>query len=156
MVLAVAVVWSQAKRKEGMSFLTLLPMKPQTPMLDFSVGYSEQGLGEALTDIEDFLSRCEIDPQRSIALRLSAEELLKNIIQYGHAGEAKRSAKAFIDVRVAVDGEVIRLSLRDDGRPFNPTACRTPGGYGLLLASACGQRLSYKYMFGQNISIVEV
>ncbi len=156
MVLAVAVVWSQAKRKEGMSFLTLLPMKPQTPMLDFSVGYSEQGLGEALTDIEDFLSRCEIDPQRSIALRLSAEELLKNIIQYGHAGEAKRSAKAFIDVRVAVDDEVIRLSLRDDGRPFNPTACRTPGGYGLLLASACGQRLSYKYMFGQNISIVEV
>jgi Na+-driven multidrug efflux pump/anti-sigma regulatory factor (Ser/Thr protein kinase) len=155
-VLAVAIVWSQIKRKDGMSFLTLLPTKAQTPMLDISVGYSEQGLAEAMTNISEFLEQNSIDQQRGNAIKLSTEELLKNIIQYAHAGNAKRNAKAFIDIRMSADDKTVKLSLRDDGRPFNPTASKSAGGYGLLLSTAFGQKLSYKYMFGQNITIVEI
>jgi anti-sigma regulatory factor (Ser/Thr protein kinase) len=155
-VLAVALVWSQIKRRDGMQFLTLLPTKMSAPTLDISVGYSEQGLSEALTGISAFMEQNSVDESRGNAIKLSTEELLKNIMQYGHKGEEKRYANAYIDIRVTVDGDAVKLSLRDDGRPFDPTVSTHSGGYGLLLSTAFGQKLTYKYMFGQNITIVEL
>jgi Na+-driven multidrug efflux pump/anti-sigma regulatory factor (Ser/Thr protein kinase) len=159
-VFAVALVWSQLKRRDEMSFLTLLPTREAVPTLDFSVDYSEQGLQCALDGVSEFMQQQMVEPQRCYAIKLSTEELLKNIIQYGHDGEEKKKTTAFIDIRMSVATDetgqkLVKLSLRDDGRPFNPTVGSQPGGYGLKLATAFGQRLLYKYMFGQNISIIE-
>ncbi len=168
LVAATVVVLSALKRKEGMLPLTLLPAKEAVPTLDFSVEYSLKGLSEGLERVSRFMEEQGVDQQRRTAMELSAEELLKNIIDYAHTSKgakapSKSPRKAYIDVRMSVpaageDGDPrVRMSLRDDGRPFDPTAAsaQRPGGYGLLLATGLGQKLTYKYMFGQNITTVE-
>lgn len=155
LVFAVALIWSQRKRTPNTSFLTMLPSNEPLTTLDLSVNYTMQGLSDALAGVSDFLKQQSVDEQRQSAIKLSAEELLKNIIQYGHDDNQKRMDKAFIDIRVSVSEHTVKLSLRDDGRPFDPTVGSSNEGYGLKLATAFGQKLTYKYMFGQNISIVE-
>jgi anti-sigma regulatory factor (Ser/Thr protein kinase) len=147
-------LWSQAKRTDATSFLTLLPTKEPVPTIDFSIQYSDEGLGVAMQRIGDFLSEQGVDAQRSFAIKLSAEELIKNVVQYSHAAS---TTKAYIDIRLAVVAtDKVSLSIRDDGRPFDPTTHRGKEGYGLKLATSFGQRLTYKYMFGQNITLVEI
>ncbi len=153
-VFIVAILWSQAKRTDATSFLTLLPTKEPVPTIDFSIQYSDEGLGVAMQRIDDFLSEQGIDAQRSFAIKLSAEELIKNVVQYSHVAS---TTKAYIDIRMAVVAtDKVSLSIRDDGRPFDPTTHRGKEGYGLKLATSFGQRLTYKYMFGQNITLVEI
>lgn len=165
-VFVTVVVWSESKRKEGASFITLLPVKEAKPTLDFSVEYSQAGLDESITRISDFMDDHAIGSDRRFAMKLSAEELLKNVVQHSHSGMgAKRhTATPYIDVRLSLiddataeGGNKLALSIRDDGRPFDPTAAGSrEGGYGLTLSTAFGQRLSYRYMFGQNMTVVEI
>jgi Na+-driven multidrug efflux pump/anti-sigma regulatory factor (Ser/Thr protein kinase) len=165
-VFIVAAVWSERRRKEGASRLTLLPMKEANPTLDFSAGYSDDGLRESLTRISAFMNEHGVDEADRFAMKLSAEELLKNIIQHSHTdlGKKRHAATPYIDIRLTVladeqaaKGRKTVLSLRDDGRPFDPTMRHADnGGYGLKLSTAFSQKLTYRYMFGQNISIVEV
>lgn len=164
LVFIVALIWSSYKRRSGEAFLTLLPRKEPYPTIDFSAQYSTEGLQDALNRISLFLNENNIVEERRFAVKLSAEELLKNIIRYSHSEHAVSKIKngAYIDIRLSLlpnpEGmDKVVLSLRDDGKPFDPTAyAGGEGGYGLKLATAFNQRLTYKYMFGQNISIVEV
>lgn len=159
LVFVVAMIWSSYKRKTGEAFLTLLPRKEPYPTIDFSVEYSIERLQEALNRVTTFLDENRVSEERRFAVKLSTEELLKNVIKYSH--EQRQTNKAYIDIRLSVisaagGADKVVLSLRDDGKPFDPTAFAGGEGYGLKLATALNQKLTYKYMFGQNISIVEV
>jgi Na+-driven multidrug efflux pump/anti-sigma regulatory factor (Ser/Thr protein kinase) len=158
LVLAILLVWAELKRDNGKSHITLLPTSVGKDILDFSSPYSADGLGKALTSVSDYLKGHGVEQKRATAMMLSAEELLKNIIQHNET-RAGKSEKRYIDIRLAVDndGQQIILSLRDDGHPFDPTAARREEGkYGLLLATGFNQKMTYKYMFGQNLTTIEV
>jgi Na+-driven multidrug efflux pump len=202
LVFVVALAWSEIKRRDGASFLTLLPTREANPTLDFSVSYTNEGLAEAFERITEFLDRHHAKPDSAFAIKLSAEELLKNVIQHNQQ-KSQETSTPYIDLRLTViannsqatestetsentnasgsqssrpprlqgsqnsqnsqcsqpqgGAQKIILSLRDDGRPFDPTAGQhREGSYGLTLATAFNQTLTYKYMFGQNITLVEV
>jgi two-component sensor histidine kinase len=115
-------------------------------------------LSQTLTSIADYLKAHSVEQKRSMAMMLSAEELLKNIIQHNDANAGKRE-KRYIDIRLSVNDAAQRiiLSLRDDSRPFDPTSApHEDGKFGLILATGFHQKLTYKYMFGQNLTTVEV
>jgi anti-sigma regulatory factor (Ser/Thr protein kinase) len=164
LVAIAVVVWAELKRRRGQSHVTLLPLADARPSLDFSVPYTDDGLASALESIDGFLKSSGLPERSSLAARLSAEELLKNIIQHNAAKRALSGwfvHKPFIDIRISLaqpgSGESLTLSLHDDGEPFNPAeAPRREGSFGLTLATAFDQRLSYKYMFGQNMTIVKI
>jgi anti-sigma regulatory factor (Ser/Thr protein kinase) len=163
-VFAILVVWSEIKRTKGNSFITLLPTIEEQPTLDFSTPYSMDGLAGALAQVDSFLTDNGITGKRLIAANLSAEELLKNIIQHNESKRSQPSGKLkqrpYIDVRITISTDkenLITISLHDDGKPFDPTApAARQGSYGLTLATGFGQQLSYKYMFGQNMTLVKI
>jgi Na+-driven multidrug efflux pump len=159
-VFAVLFIWSEAKREDGESRITLLPTVEDRPTLDFSIPYSAQGLETALGEIDKFLNANGVEGEKLVAAKLSSEELIKNIIDHNESKRAASTAKArpYIDIRVRVATDSsLSISLHDDGTPFNPTDREERAdSYGLKLATAFGQELSYKYMFGQNMTIIKV
>ncbi|MDO4802712.1 MAG: ATP-binding protein, partial [Prevotellaceae bacterium] len=75
---------------------------------------------------------------------LCAEELLKNIIQHGHAHYA--------DIKATKD----YISIHDDGRPFNPIEYSDATGYGILIVKGLCKDVQYKYLFNQNMTICKL
>jgi anti-sigma regulatory factor (Ser/Thr protein kinase) len=90
-------------------------------------------------------------------LRLVAEEALSNVIRHGYADSAWHS----IEVTLEIGGGEIWLTLRDDGRPFNPLAApaRDPhnpiaeraGGWGIHLLQSLVDRADYRREGSANV-----
>lgn len=81
---------------------------------------------------------------------LCAEELLKNIIDHGHA--------KYIDIRATRS----TISLHDDGKPFNPLEYgptipgREEEGFGLKIVNGIGIDMKYDYRFNQNMLTIHI
>ncbi|WP_051324127.1 SpoIIE family protein phosphatase [Candidatus Solirubrobacter pratensis] len=81
----------------------------------------------------------ELGPEVAADLRLLTTELVANAVR--HSGVAKGS----LEVRVRLTGDVVHLSVADDGPGFalpeRPvTAPQGPGGWGLYLVDRCAAR----------------
>jgi GAF domain-containing protein/anti-sigma regulatory factor (Ser/Thr protein kinase) len=95
----------------------------------------------AARDVADVLAplRDELGPELAADLRLLATELVANAVR--HAGVPDGS----LEVRVRLTGDVVHLSVADDGPGFalpeRPvTAPEGPGGWGLYLVDQCAAR----------------
>lgn len=162
-VFIILLIWAEAKRSKSQAFLTLLPIIESQPTLDFSIPYSIDGLSKALESIDQFLKDNQIQGERLLAANLSSEELLKNIIQHNQLKREQLGNKfkgcPYIDIRLTINeaDNSLTISLHDDGKPFDPSAVtKRQGSYGLILATGFNQQLSYKYMFGQNMTTVKI
>jgi anti-sigma regulatory factor (Ser/Thr protein kinase) len=81
----------------------------------------------------------DLGPELSADLRLLATELVANAVR--HTGVADGS----LEVRVRLTGDVVHLSVADDGPGFPPpekpvTLPEGPGGWGLYLVDQCAAR----------------
>ena len=70
-----------------------------------------------------------------------------------HSGQTNEHAYA--DVRLVIRDNVVTLSITDDGKPFNPIENKDKG-YGLMIANGLATDISYKYQFGQNMTMVKI
>ena len=79
-----------------------------------------------------------------------ARELLGNAAKHAHAGH--------VDLRIALDGDVVRLTVADDGAGFDHAPFDTPGHFGLLTArhrvAAAGGTLTVSSEPGEGSTIV--
>jgi anti-sigma regulatory factor (Ser/Thr protein kinase) len=116
--------------------------------------------------LADLLSRFGADHRLSdddiFAMNLALDELVMNIIN--HAYEDDRAHE--IRVRLEIDGRVCRISVEDDGRPFNPLDVPPPnldlpieerpiGGLGLHLVRAMVSTFEYRREGSVNRVILE-
>jgi signal transduction histidine kinase len=74
--------------------------------------------------------RVDVEPKagemHSALLYSLARELLGNAAKHAHAGH--------VDLRIVLDGDVVRLTVADDGTGFVHPAFDTSGHFGLLTA----------------------
>ena len=92
---------------------------------------------------------CPADVRRQIDT--AADEVMANIVDYSGA------ARMLLDYEV--NSNEIRLSFKDDGKPFNPLDVPSPdlpkvsaeGGLGIFIAKNLMDRLSYEYSDGLNV-----
>ncbi len=104
--------------------------------------------------IWDFCEAHGIGEKQKNCASLCVEELAGNIVQHGFTDGKKHC----IDIRVSyVKGDVM-LSLKDDGKPFNPTEAAKlfdpddkAHNIGLRIATKITKRMSYQNTFGLNI-----
>jgi serine/threonine-protein kinase RsbW len=90
-------------------------------------------------------------------LRLVAEEAVSNVIRHGYADSDQHSIEVTLEIR----GGEISLTLRDDGRPFDPLAApaRDPhapiadraGGWGIHLLQSLVDRADYRREGNANV-----
>ncbi len=104
--------------------------------------------------VDDFGVRHQFSNGVIVALNVSLDEILNNIISYGY-GDAGRHD---IAVRLELRGGLVEVVVEDDGKPFDPLAVATPrprsetelGGVGLHFVRSLMDQLEYSRRDGIN------
>lgn len=110
------------------------------------------------TFIKAFGSRLNLDTKTAAGLRLALEEAVVNVINYAYP----RGEKGSIRVYANSDRREVRLTVVDEGVPFDPTAAlsadttldaqqRPIGGLGILLTRKLTDSVSYTRTEGRNV-----
>jgi anti-sigma regulatory factor (Ser/Thr protein kinase) len=89
-----------------------------------------------------------------VALNVSLDEILNNIISYGYDDGGRH----YIDVRLALGSGGVEVIVEDDGKPFDPVSVQTPrprsetevGGVGLHFVKSLMDQLDYSRRDGIN------
>jgi sigma-B regulation protein RsbU (phosphoserine phosphatase) len=108
--------------------------------------------------VERFASECGLSVDHAASLNLVLDELVSNIIKYGYDDQLPHE----IHVTVEIQGDLMTVSVEDDGKPFNPVEAPLPdldrpieerpiGGLGVLLIRSIADALEYRRERGRNI-----
>jgi anti-sigma regulatory factor (Ser/Thr protein kinase) len=98
--------------------------------------------------VDDFAARHQFSNEVIVALNVSLDEILNNIISYAYDDAARHE----IAVRLALRGAAVEATVEDDGRPFDPRAAPAPdlassprqlGGVGLHFVRNLTDELTY-------------
>ena len=111
-----------------------------------------EGLGGLLAEAEAVLAAADWSLAASHPVLLAIEELVTNTIKYGYPAAA---ATGTLEVALAVTVAAAELTLRDDGRPFDPVTAPSPdldqsveerpiGGLGLHLVRRQSASFTYQ------------
>lgn len=138
-VILVCTTYIRSKDKSVYPLL-LIPKTEPKDVFDVTIETNVNALAECRKDIGSFLMDHGMEADKVSRIMLCVEELVKNIIQHGHA--------RYIDIR-ATDSVI---SLHDDGKPFNPLEYE--GGdetFGLKIVHGFMPDMKYDYRFNQNM-----
>lgn len=142
------------RKRRDLHWFTLISKYPNDPGISLSVNYDRASVQEALNKIHSFLDICELDQSLSYKVDSCIDELTGNLIsmteQTGKSGS--------FDLRVVDTGKKIIITMKDDGKPYNPiikydaTNGVNPedANLALVILNAFCPDLNYKYMNGIN------
>lgn len=125
---------------------------------DFTL--SRENVQEAVAWIAAQVTEIGATEGQSFRAQLSAEELLLNAIQ--HTSRDSLSASVMLEVLQ----EKLRLTLQDDGAPFNfldaperkidqTIEASRPGGWGLELVRRFAKVISYRRVDNRNVAVFD-
>jgi serine/threonine-protein kinase RsbW len=106
----------------------------------------------------EFLEIEGVDPQAVFRINLTLEEIVTNIIKFGHDDHTAHR----IDVAVNVNPENVEAVIIDEGREFNPVVYqrevpseilteRSTGGLGIFLIKKLLSTMNYRREGKRNI-----
>src|SRR5262249_37657915 len=101
--------------------------------------------------VDQFGERNDIGAGDLFAIKLALDEVVTNVISYGHEAAGEHE----IVVRIAREADELAVEVQDDGRPFDPLAVAAPdvdkplaerplGGLGIHLTRKMTDRLEYR------------
>lgn len=148
-------------RTRSLSKVCLLPLLPDEVGVNFSLKYTEESIQENLEKIRKFLSICELKPSEENRIVLCCEELAYNVYKYS----ADNASKHFFDIRITDLEKSIEVRIKDAGKPFDPVTHAEKSAaksfadgdevhLGLQLVNNLCSHMSYKYMFGLNVTVL--
>lgn len=133
----------------GRSFLFKLPNEIDKLML----------LAAEIRELPEYLG---LDGKSRYALDLALEEMAGNIIRYGYDVPGER----VIEIGIDFGASEVTLTLRDDGKPFNPLAADPPpqggieerdiGGVGVYLVRSMVRSMEYRREDGRNVLTLRI
>jgi serine/threonine-protein kinase RsbW len=111
-----------------------------------------EALSEMLDQLEDYAEATGLPSRVAYHLRLICEELAANVAMHGAGGE---NGATYVEITVDRQRDEIRLSVEDDGRPFDPLAQARPnldlgvedrpiGGLGIYFVRSLVKDISYR------------
>lgn len=109
--------------------------------------------------VEEFSQKHQLDESTTFALDLVLEEVVTNVIKYGYQDQ-ERQDRIHVDLSL-MNGE-LTIVIRDEGRPFDPTAHPEPdlelplatrpiGGLGIHLVRNFMDSVEYKRQGNENV-----
>jgi serine/threonine-protein kinase RsbW len=114
-------------------------------------------LSRLSAELAAFADRHELSAAVMMALELSLEEAVTNVIDYGFDGGSHQ-----IGVELAIEDGAVRATVTDDGREYNPLLRPDPdvaapledrqiGGLGVLLVKQLMDEVNYARDHGRNV-----
>lgn len=141
-VILICTTFVRSKDK-SLTPLFLIPKGEDKDVYDVTIETTITSLGENSNDIFAFLQSQGLTTEDANRYVLCAEELIKNIIDHGHA--------KYVDIRATKNV----ISIHDDGKPFNPLEYQGEG-IGLKIVNGIGIDMKYDYRFNQNMITIKV
>lgn len=143
-----------SRKKKDLHWFTLISKYPNDPGISLSVNYDRASVQEALQKIHAFLDICELDKALYYKVDSCLDELTGNLISMTEDTGKQGS----FDLRVVDTGKKILITMKDDGKPYNPiikydaTNGVNPedANLALVILNAFCPDLNYKYMNGIN------
>lgn len=119
-------------------------------------------VGKARDWLRELGMRHGLSEERLYHLDLCANELLANIVEHAYGGKVGE-----IGLELVLDPDVAKLTIVDDGPPFDPLAHPLPaltdsleaapiGGRGLFLVRQFADALQYERVENRNRSTVRI
>lgn len=147
-----------SRKHKGMDRITLIPPVEDNLVFDRSVCYSKDDLDKALIEICDFMESQQVKMPDANKVILCCEELMINLINYGKSRNDKQS----FDIHIIRTKDAIKVSIKDDGKPFNPTlkyqetvsldlTDEDVKQISLTIVNGTCEDINYKYMYGENM-----
>lgn len=126
--------------------------------LNISFDNNHADMQRAIDDVDAAIESRTMTAKRKYAIRLALDELLSNVVKYAHDDGQTHRIEAKLEM-----GKPCELTIRDDGRPFNPLEDAPPpvldgpieerpiGGLGLHMIVSMGMKLDYRREDGHNV-----
>ena len=150
MLLAMGIM---AKRN-GRSALLLLPEHKDGITLDFSIENKVEAAVEAAHQTVAFCEENGVRSKIALWIGISVEELCVNTAKY--AAGSKSDA---VDIFLKITDESVVLTVRDNGKVFNPTEYIDDSGEeitGLQMVRDLSSKIEYNRVIGFNTTIVTI
>ena len=144
-VIIVALSLVIRHRDPGFSGVALL-RRPSGQVMDTSMSGDGSEMSQVLDETSAFLESAGVDRVWSGRVRLCCEEILLNIVDHG----VRRDPERFVDLMVRVDGDDVKVTIRDDGPIFDPVKYDEESGYGLMIVRGECSTLNYARSMDQN------
>ncbi len=117
-----------------------------------------EALKKLMDAATEFLENHGVDAQAVFKINLTLEEIVTNIIKFGHDNAAEHT----IDIAVNVGPDVVEAVIVDEGHEFNPVlhqmqtpstvvSERTTGGLGIFLIKKLLSSMIYRREGQRNI-----
>ena len=105
-----------------------------------------------------FTDRAAVAPETAESLAIIVEEWVMNVVEHGGCDPA-----SLITLRFEAEGEGVRLTVCDAGRPFDPREAEMTGpneerggGAGIALICAWSRIADYRRRSGRNRLVLEL
>lgn len=113
---------------------------------------------DSVAQVSDFLDeqleKLEVPMKLAMKLRIAMDEIYSNIVRYSGATSAQ--------IHCTAEDGVLRMSFRDNGKPYNPLDAKEPditapaedraiGGLGILMVRKMMDNVEYLYKDSQNV-----
>ncbi|MBW8812250.1 MAG: ATP-binding protein [Caulobacterales bacterium] len=115
-------------------------------------------VGRALAAARRFAEAARLDPTAADRLAIVVEEWVGNVVDHGGAAPGSR-----IDLALARERSLVRLTVSDAGAPFDPRTAgfegpnlERGGGAGLALIAAWTRVADYRRRGGRNHLVFEM
>jgi len=127
----------------------------------FRIRNGSREMPDVLNGVEEFCRALGLATQPALEVRLVAEEVLTNFVNYAHA----LTEEPVVELRLSASPESVRLEFRDAGGPFNPLDTPLPdltsppekrgiGGLGIHLVKSLMDDASYAREGAVNILVL--
>ena len=138
-------------RKKDVAHLTLVPTKDVENCYDISVEANHESMAASLANLDTYLADLGIGSELQLAVRHCIEEVTLNIVE--HSG--KNMEHHYFDIHTNFMDGVLEVIVKDDGRAFDPVALpEEERGSGLKILHGLCSNIDYKFMYGQNLTIM--
>ncbi|MDQ0391153.1 ATP-binding protein [Labrys monachus] len=129
-----------------------------SPTLVIRLEPSVAAVPDMLDRVEAYAEASELPPKTAYRLAVVCEELVANVAMHGAGGE---DGATYVEIRAEREADRLRLSVEDDGRPFDPLAAAAPdvslalddrdiGGLGIHFVRSLVQEIAYERREGRN------
>jgi anti-sigma regulatory factor (Ser/Thr protein kinase) len=128
-------------------------------MKELKIEAKVENLNSVLAFVDAELESVDCPMKVQMQLDVSVEELFVNIAHYAYTPD---TGDAVIEVEFLQDPLKVKITFKDSGMPFDPTAKEDPdvtlsaqerkiGGLGIYMVKKAMDEMTYEYVDGQNI-----
>ena len=132
----------------------ILPGENSGDCLDLTIEARPGEVPPTSCRIQQFSLEKGVEPNEANRMTMAAEEMMINAITYG--GKTSQ----WLDVCLVVEPEELRLRIRDNGVPFDPTSYEYDGDEydinGIEIVKRIASRISYVRAIDLNSTVIEI